>query len=122
MGDGVYKEQSGGLYGHGQNVPPQSHLQAAQVQTALIVPRDALGNPSDAGKIVLISLGMSNTTQEFSALQDAGRRGPEQSAEGGHCRLRPGRSGGLSVGLPAADQPTDGRLGTSWTSGFSRRT
>ena len=69
----------GGLYGHGQNVPPQSHLQAAQVQTALIVPRDALGNPSDAGKIVLISLGMSNTTQEFSAFKTLADADPNKS-------------------------------------------
>jgi hypothetical protein len=30
MGDGLYKGQTGGLYGHGQNVPPESHLKAAR--------------------------------------------------------------------------------------------
>lgn len=81
LGEGVYKEQPGGLYGPGQNVPPQSHLQAAQTQTALIVPRDALGNPSDAGKIVLISLGMSNTTQEFSVFKTRADADPNKSAK-----------------------------------------
>jgi hypothetical protein len=79
MGDGVYKGQAGGLYGHGQNAVPESQLQAAQTQTALIVPRDALGNPSDAGKIVLISLGMSNTTQEFSTFKTLADADPNKS-------------------------------------------
>lgn len=79
MGDGLYKEQTGGLYGRGQNVPPESHLKAAQVQTAMIVPRDAQGNPSDAGKIVLISLGMSNTTQEFSVFKTLAEADPNKS-------------------------------------------
>jgi hypothetical protein len=79
MGDGLYKEQAGGLYGRGQNVPPESHLKAAQVQTALILPRDAQGNPSDAGRIVLISLGMSNTTQEFSVFKTIADADPNKS-------------------------------------------
>jgi hypothetical protein len=70
MGDKLYQGQTGGLCGRGLNVPPESHLKAAQVQAALVVPRDAQGNPSPtAGKIVLISLGMSNTTQEFSVFK-----------------------------------------------------
>ncbi len=79
MGEGLYKEQTGGLYGRGQNVPAESHLKAAQTQTALIVPRDAQGNPSDAGKIVLISLGMSNTTQEFSVFKQIADADPNKS-------------------------------------------
>jgi hypothetical protein len=81
MGEGTYKEQTGGLYGGGQNVPPESHLQAAQVESALIVPRDAEGNPSDAGRIVLISLGMSNTTQEFSTFKKLADADPNKSPQ-----------------------------------------
>jgi hypothetical protein len=62
-----YKSQDGGLYGGGKNEPPQAHLQAAMKQAKLIRPLDAEGKPSDEGKIVLVSIGMSNTTQEFSA-------------------------------------------------------
>jgi len=79
MGEALYKEQTGGLYGHGQNVPPESHLKAAQEQAALIVPRDAAGNPSDGGKIVLISMGMSNTTQEFSVFKTWADADPNRS-------------------------------------------
>jgi hypothetical protein len=81
MGDGLYKEQTGGLYGRGQNVPPQSHLQMAQVQTALVVPREAQGNPSNTGKIVLISLGMSNTTQEFSLFKTLADADPNKAPQ-----------------------------------------
>ncbi len=69
MGEGLYKEQTGGLYGGGLNVPPEAHALAAREQTALIQPLDANGVPSETGTIVLISLGMSNTTQEFSTFK-----------------------------------------------------
>ena len=81
MGDGLYQQQTGGLYGRGQNVPPESHLKAAQVQTALIRSRDAQGNPSDTGKIVLISQGMSNTTQEFSVFKKIADADPNKSPQ-----------------------------------------
>jgi hypothetical protein len=79
MGDGLYKGQTGGLYGYGRNVPPESYLKAAQVQAALIVPRDAQGRPSEGGKIVLISLGMSNTTQEFSVFKTLADADPNKA-------------------------------------------
>jgi hypothetical protein len=61
-----YKDQDGGLYGGGKNEPPEKHLQAAIEQAKLIRPLDAEGKPAQDGKIVLISVGMSNTTMEFS--------------------------------------------------------
>jgi hypothetical protein len=79
MGENLYKGRTGGLYGGGRNVPPESQLKVAQTQTALIVPRDAQGNPSGIGKIVLISQGMSNTTQEFSVFQKMAEADPNKS-------------------------------------------
>ncbi len=67
--DDRYKEQTGGLYGEGRNEPPPAHRLAAEMAAARIEPLDADGQPSAEGKIVLISVGMSNTTQEFSAFQ-----------------------------------------------------
>jgi hypothetical protein len=61
-----YKGQDGGLYGGGKNVPPAKHLKAALAEAAKIRPLDAEGKPAKDGKIVLISNGMSNATQEFS--------------------------------------------------------
>jgi hypothetical protein len=63
---GTYKGQSGGLYGDGKNEPPARHLAAAQNAAKQIQPLNAEGKPDAKGKVGLISIGMSNTTQEFS--------------------------------------------------------
>jgi len=74
-----YKGQDGGLYGGGKNEPPQGHLEAALQQAKLIQPLDADGKPSTDGKIVMISVGMSNTTQEFSAFVRLANADPAKS-------------------------------------------
>ena len=61
-----YKGEDGGLYGGGKNEPPPPHLAAALREAAKVQPLDAEGKPAKGGKIVLLSVGMSNTTQEFS--------------------------------------------------------
>lgn len=71
-----YKGEEGGLYGAGRNEPPPELVAAARKALAGVTPRDADGHPDPAGRVVLMSIGMSNTTQEFSAfktLADADR-------------------------------------------------
>ena len=63
---GDYHGEDGGLYGKSRNEPPPEVAAAAKAQSAKIQPLDAQGNPSPDGKIVLLSIGMSNTTAEFS--------------------------------------------------------
>src|SRR6266480_1103965 len=67
LGIGRYKGSVGGLYPTGANVEPAAHASAGQSRAQAIVPRDTSGAPSAGGTIVLLSLGMSNTTQEFCA-------------------------------------------------------
>jgi hypothetical protein len=62
-----YKSMTGGLYGEGRNAPPAEHLKAALAAAQQVVPLDRDGRPAADGRIVLMSVGMSNTTQEFSA-------------------------------------------------------
>jgi hypothetical protein len=81
MGDAAYKRQSGGLYGAGRNEPPERHLQAALVESGAVVPRNADGEPAAGGRIVLISIGMSNTTQEFSAFKRLADADPGKSPD-----------------------------------------
>jgi hypothetical protein len=57
----------GGLEGGGRNEPPAAHAAAAKAEAAKIEPLDAQGKPSPSGRVVLVSIGMSNTTQEFSS-------------------------------------------------------
>jgi hypothetical protein len=69
MGEARYKGEDGGLYGGGRNEPPDELRKAALAEAAAVLPRDARGVPSADGKIVLVSIGMSNTSQEFEAFQ-----------------------------------------------------
>ncbi len=67
MGSQTYLGFSGGLYPGGTNQAPPDHATAGASHAALVKPLDRNGNPSPIGKIVLVSIGMSNTTQEFCA-------------------------------------------------------
>ncbi|MBI4621831.1 MAG: hypothetical protein HY736_01260 [Verrucomicrobia bacterium] len=78
--DQNYKGRDGGLYGGGRNQPPAAHLKAALAEAARIVPRDADGKPAPQGKIGLLSVGMSNTTQEFSRFKELADRDPAKAA------------------------------------------
>jgi len=69
LGTEKYKGETGGLYGNGSNEPPAAQQAAASQAIAQIQPLNAQGQPSPSGKIGLVSIGMSNTTQEFSVFK-----------------------------------------------------
>jgi hypothetical protein len=79
--DDRYKEQDGGLYGGGQNSPPAAHRTAAEAELVKIQPLDANGNPAPDGRVVLVSISMSNATQEFSFFKRIADRDPAKSAK-----------------------------------------
>ncbi|HUQ67928.1 MAG TPA: hypothetical protein VM165_00305 [Planctomycetaceae bacterium] len=76
-----YQGEEGGLYGDGSNVPPESQRKAAEAAIKEIRPRDANGKPSDNGRVVLISLSMSNATQEFSTFKPIADRDSRKSSK-----------------------------------------
>jgi len=80
LADELYEGELGGLYGGGLNIPSEPHRLAALNETAKIKRLDHTGKPSESGKIVLLSLGMSNTTQEFSRFKQLSDHDPEKSA------------------------------------------
>jgi hypothetical protein len=61
---GKYSYQ-GGLYENGTNTDPADHSTDGMAAAANIQPLDSNGNPSPSGKIVLLSIGMSNTADEW---------------------------------------------------------
>jgi hypothetical protein len=67
LGKDFYKGFMGGLYPEGTNDVPLTHIREGKMQSERIIPLDKNGLPSEKGKIVLVSFGMSNTTMEFSA-------------------------------------------------------
>ena len=69
LGPSNYQGFTGGLYAGGANNPPAAHAAAAlAIATNQIKPLDSSGNLDlDHGKIVMISVGMSNTTREFAS-------------------------------------------------------
>jgi hypothetical protein len=63
-----WRGQQGGLYPNGLNTRPTAHTIAGLQFASQIKPLDENGNPDPAnGKIVLLIIGMSNTTQIASA-------------------------------------------------------
>jgi hypothetical protein len=74
-----YEGEDGGLYGKGSNEPPEALKKSADAALAQIKPLDAEGKPSDSGKIVLVSISMSNATQEFSFFKQIADKDPRKS-------------------------------------------
>ena len=72
LGNGEYVRLStgatgftGGLYPGGSNTRPPEHEQAGIAIARQVVPLDIAGVPHPGGRIVLLSIGMSNTFMEF---------------------------------------------------------
>src|SRR5206468_3320186 len=73
---------------------------AAKAATAKIQPLDADGKSSPGGKIVLLSIGMSNTTQEFSRFVQLARA---DTAKAANVVLVDGAQGGQTADRIASE-------------------
>ncbi|MFQ5504443.1 MAG: hypothetical protein ACE5F1_06545 [Planctomycetota bacterium] len=79
LGTSKYQGFAGGLYGGGSNALPALHLAAGLAESGAVAPLDKSGKPdAQNGRIVLISIGMSNTTQEFSTWLHMSDRDPKR--------------------------------------------
>ena len=70
LASGDYLGFAGGLYPGTSFARPEAHDTAGLIEAAEVVPRDALGVEDPAGRVVLLSIGMSNASLEFAAFQD----------------------------------------------------
>ncbi len=79
LATGSYHGYEGGLYPNGYNYPPVGYKLWGQTRTQAIQPLDANGNPNPNGKVVLLSIGMSNTTMEFSTFKTIADADPSKN-------------------------------------------
>jgi hypothetical protein len=92
--DDRYKGEDGGLYGGGRNTPPDEHRRAAEAALARIQPLDSAGKPAPDGRIVFVSISMSNATQEFSRFK---RLADADSAKSGKLTIVDCAQGGQAM-------------------------
>ena len=115
LGKGTYKGETGGLYPAGRNTPPPAHLQAGMKLAREIVPLDAQGHKANEGKIVLLSIGMSNTTQETRSFMELAAHEKEINPK---LVIVDGAQGGQTAAITAKPEANywkvvDERLGES---------
>ncbi len=127
-----YLGLEGGLYAGGSSIPA-AHLAAGVNSAKAIKLLDANGNPSASGRYLLLSIGMSNTTQEFCS---AGSTPPcaswsfmgQAAADPAVNRttlviVNGARSGQTASAWTSPTSPEYDRIRDSWLtpSGFSER-
>lgn len=76
-----YQGEDGGLYGAGKNAPSDEHAKAATAALARIQPLDREGKPAADGRIVFVSISMSNATQEFSKFKQIADDDPAKTSQ-----------------------------------------
>ncbi len=99
-----YKGQEGGLYGKGENQPPETLLHAALKASGEVQPLNEKGDPTPDGTIGLISVGMSNTTREFQTFLTMVNRDEEKSPS---VVVVDGAQGGMDASSWATPQSGD---------------
>lgn len=110
MGKEKYQGFEGGFYPDGKNERPAGHEKAGLELAKQIKPLDRDGKPAADGKVVLLSLGMSNTSQSSQGFERAMR-----GWDGVHPKLRfvNGAQGGMTAA--AIQDPDDkGRGSQFW--------
>ena len=97
MGTGWYQGSQGGLYPKGSNTRPPAHEAAGLEAARAIRPLNSDGQPDDAsGKIVFLSIGMSNTTQEFSTFKPTADADPNKNPR---LVIVDGAQGGMTASI-----------------------
>ncbi len=110
LGTDKYQGYAGGLYPDGKNDRPAAHEQAGVQLAKQVQPLNAEGKPDPNGKIVLLSIGMSNTSQ----ISDGLRAWLQEHAD----ELNPqfqfinGAQGGMTA--ESIQDPNDGRRGAEY--------
>jgi hypothetical protein len=81
LAGGTYQGFEAGLYLGGTNYPPLDYRWMGRAHCDAVQPLDQNGQPNANGRIVLLSIGMSNTTQEFSTFKTMADADPEKNPQ-----------------------------------------
>lgn len=109
LGSGKYQGFEGGLYPGGKNERPAQHEAAGLRLAKEVTPRGGDGQPSPSGKIVLLSIGMSNTSQ---ASMGFAKRLADFEQKNPHLVFVNGAVGGQTA--VAIQDPDDNGRGTKY--------
>jgi hypothetical protein len=112
MGGAEYNGFKGGLYPDGKNDRPAAHEAAGLALARTVQPLDGDGKPDAAGgKIVLLSIGMSNTMQATNGLKQLADNDPQKNPQ---VLIVNGAQGGMTAAR--TQNPDDNASGTQyWT-------
>jgi len=77
----AYQGQPLGLYPGGTNFVPSAHLADGVSLARAVTAMDAQGRPSSSGRYAFVSIGMSNTTQEFSVFKPMADADPSKDPQ-----------------------------------------
>lgn len=109
LGSSFYQGMQGGLYPGGSNTCPTAHFEAGLQIANSIVPLKPNGKPKNKGRIVLLSIGMSNTTMEFSTFKPMADADPDKNWK---LVLVDGAQGGMAANIIA--NPSDPKYRQFW--------
>jgi hypothetical protein len=107
--DDRYQGLQGGLYPGGRTDRPPAHEKAGLEVAKQVRPLDARGKPAEGGKIVLLSVGFSNTVQCFNGFIDAAAADKDVNPR---VVLVNGAQGGRSAFM--IQSPDDNRVGREY--------
>lgn len=109
LGREKYQGFEGGFYPDGHNERPKDHEAAGLKLAKQVQPLNAQGQPESNGKIVLLSVGMSNTSQSSDGFQRAIRDASDLNPR---VQFVNGAQGGMTAA--AIQDPEDGRRGKQY--------
>jgi hypothetical protein len=96
LGAEEYQEFKGGLYPDSKNERPAAHEAAGLELAKQVQPLDTDGKPSADGKVVLLSIGMSNTNQAFGGFMRVAKDDADINSQ---VVLVNGAQGGMTAAL-----------------------
>jgi Cu/Ag efflux protein CusF len=116
LGKEEYQGFPGGLYPNGKNERPAAHEKAGLALAKKVQPLDADGKPDPKGKIVLLSVGMSNTSQDSEGFR---RLLAKEEDKNPQLVFINGAQGGMTA--KAIQDPSDKGSGTRYWDTVDRR-